>query len=65
MDGNARGLPRAEGHWAGAESVREAVETCRQIGVVFLTLYAFSSENWNRQKKEVDTIDEAAQALPT
>jgi len=61
MDGNgrwanARGLPRAEGHRAGAESVREAVETCRQIGVKFLTLYAFSSENWNRPKKEVNAL---------
>lgn len=61
MDGNgrwanARGLPRASGHRAGAESVRDAVETCRQIGVEFLTLYAFSSENWNRPKKEVDAL---------
>jgi len=53
---NARGLPRASGHRAGAESVRDAVETCRQIGVEFLTLYAFSSENWNRPKKEVDAL---------
>lgn len=61
MDGNgrwakARGLPRAEGHRAGAESVREAVETCRQLGVEYLTLYAFSSENWKRPKKEVDAL---------
>ena len=61
MDGNgrwanSRGLPRAEGHRAGAESVRDAVETCRQIGVEYLTLYAFSSENWNRPKKEVDAL---------
>lgn len=61
MDGNgrwanARGLPRAEGHRAGAESVREAVETCRQLGVDYLTLYAFSSENWSRPKKEVDAL---------
>jgi len=61
MDGNgrwanARGLPRAEGHRAGAESVREAVETCRRIGVDYLTLYAFSSENWSRPKKEVDAL---------
>ena len=61
MDGNGRwaktrGLPRAEGHRAGAESVREAVETCRQLGVEYLTLYAFSSENWNRPKKEVDAL---------
>lgn len=61
MDGNGRwaktrGLPRAEGHRAGAESVREAVETCSQLGVDYLTLYAFSSENWNRPKKEVDAL---------
>ncbi|MEJ6699888.1 MAG: isoprenyl transferase [Akkermansiaceae bacterium] len=61
MDGNgrwanARGLPRAEGHRAGAEAVREAVETCRQLGVNYLTLYAFSSENWSRPKKEVDAL---------
>ena len=61
MDGNgrwanARGLPRAEGHRAGAESVREAVETCRHLGVDYLTLYAFSSENWNRPQKEVDAL---------
>lgn len=58
MDGNgrwakARGLPRKEGHRAGAESVREAVEACNEIGIKYLTLYAFSSENWNRPKAEV------------
>lgn len=61
MDGNgrwanARGLPRAEGHRAGAASVRSAVETCRQLGVEYLTLYAFSSENWNRPPKEVEAL---------
>lgn len=61
MDGNGRwaktrGLPRAEGHRAGAESVREAVETCRQIGVDYLTLFAFSSENWCRPQKEIDAL---------
>lgn len=61
MDGNGRwantrGLPRGEGHRAGAESVREAVEACRQLGVDYLTLYAFSSENWNRPKKEIDSL---------
>jgi undecaprenyl diphosphate synthase len=61
MDGNgrwanARGLPRMEGHRAGAESVREAVETCRQLDVDYLTLYAFSSENWKRPKKEIDAL---------
>jgi len=61
MDGNgrwanARGLPRAAGHRAGAESVREAVETCRQLGVEYLTLYAFSSENWSRPQKEINAL---------
>lgn len=61
MDGNGRwaknrGLPRRDGHRAGAESVREAVETCRDLGVKYLTLYAFSSENWNRPKTEIDAL---------
>jgi undecaprenyl diphosphate synthase len=61
MDGNGRwakerGLPRREGHRAGAESVRECVETCEQLGVEFLTLYAFSSENWNRPQQEVSGL---------
>ena len=61
MDGNGRwarerGLPRRDGHRAGAESVRECVETCTELGVDFLTLYAFSSENWNRPKAEVEAL---------
>lgn len=61
MDGNgrwaqARGLPRKAGHRAGAESVREAVDACLETGVKFLTLYAFSSENWNRPQKEIDAL---------
>jgi undecaprenyl diphosphate synthase len=61
MDGNGRwakerGLPRREGHRAGAESVREMVETCRELGVEFLTLYAFSSENWRRPQKEIRAL---------
>ena len=61
MDGNgrwaqARGLPRKAGHRAGAESVREAVDACLELGVSFLTLYAFSSENWNRPQKEIDAL---------
>ena len=46
----------ADGHRAGAESVREAVETCRQLEVEYLTLYAFSSENWSRPQKEIDAL---------
>ena len=61
MDGNgrwasARGLPRKAGHRAGAESVRQAVDACLERGVEFLTLYAFSYENWNRPKKEIDAL---------
>ena len=61
MDGNGRwaaerGLPRREGHRAGAESVRACVEACGDLGVEFLTLYAFSSENWKRPKTEVDAL---------
>lgn len=61
MDGNGRwarnrGLPRKAGHRAGAESVRQAVEACLERGVEFLTLYAFSSENWNRPAKEIDAL---------
>jgi undecaprenyl diphosphate synthase len=58
MDGNgrwakARGLPRSAGHRAGAESVRDVVTHCRSIGIPHLTLYTFSSENWQRPKTEI------------
>jgi undecaprenyl diphosphate synthase len=58
MDGNGRWAqkrrqPRLFGHKAGAESVRNIVETCREIGIEYLTLYAFSSENWRRPVHEV------------
>jgi undecaprenyl diphosphate synthase len=58
MDGNGRwakaqGLPRLKGHEAGADSVREAVRVCRDLGIQYLTLYAFSVENWIRPKTEV------------
>jgi len=61
MDGNgrwakSRGLPRAAGHRAGAETVREVVSACQDLGVEFLTLYAFSSENWSRPQKEIDSL---------
>ena len=61
MDGNgrwakARGLPRVAGHRRGAEAVRRVVEACREIGIPFLTLYAFSSENWKRPPTEVDDL---------
>ena len=61
MDGNGRwakerDLPRREGHCAGAESVEVALETCGEIGVDYLTLYAFSSENWKRPEAEVKAL---------
>ncbi len=61
MDGTGRwarerGLPRTEGHRRGADSVRRVVEACGELGVEFLTLYAFSSENWKRPKREVDAL---------
>ena len=61
MDGNgrwaqSRGLPRKAGHRAGAESVREAVDACLDHEVKWLTLYAFSSENWNRPEKEIAAL---------
>ncbi len=61
MDGNGRWaqrrhLPRVAGHRAGVRPVRECIETCAQLGVGWLTLYAFSVENWKRPKAEVDTL---------
>lgn len=61
MDGNGRwakkqGLLRAIGHQNGTKAVRETVETCAKINVPYLTLYAFSTENWNRPKLEVETL---------
>ncbi len=61
MDGNGRwakerGLPRTEGHRIGAESVRAITEGCVELGVEYLTLYAFSSENWKRPKREVEAL---------
>jgi undecaprenyl diphosphate synthase len=61
MDGNGRwakerGLPRTEGHRIGAESVRAITEECTALGVEFLTLYAFSSENWKRPKREIAAL---------
>src|SRR6476646_9377591 len=61
MDGNglwakARHLPRIEGHRAGAESARVIIRTAGELGIKYLTLYAFSVENWNRPKEEVDAL---------
>jgi len=61
MDGNGRwaqnhSLGRIAGHRKGAESVRNIVEACRKIGISYLTLYAFSSENWSRPEREVRAL---------
>ena len=61
MDGNGRwakkrGLPRKAGHIAGAKSIKSVVLHCNKIGVKVLTLYAFSTENWQRPKDEVDGL---------
>lgn len=61
MDGNGRwakerGKERVEGHFAGVESVRACVEAAVENGVKYLSLYAFSEENWNRPQAEVDTL---------
>lgn len=63
MDGNGRwarekGEDRIHGHQQGVISVREVVEGCGEIGIKYLTLYAFSTENWNRPKYEVDALME-------
>ncbi|MEN8815846.1 MAG: isoprenyl transferase [Nonlabens sp.] len=61
MDGNGRwakkqGLMRVRGHEKGAKAIRQTVEVCGELGVENITLYAFSTENWNRPKLEVDTL---------
>ncbi|MBW2962416.1 isoprenyl transferase [Mesonia aestuariivivens] len=61
MDGNGRwakkqGFLRVKGHERGSKAVRETVETCAEIGIKNLTLFAFSTENWNRPKLEVKTL---------
>jgi undecaprenyl diphosphate synthase len=61
MDGNgrwaqARGLPRLEGHRRGVETVRTIVDAARELGIRYLTLYAFSAENWKRPAEEVSGL---------
>jgi undecaprenyl diphosphate synthase len=61
MDGNGRwakkrSLNRIKGHREGAESVRDIVRACREIGIEVLTLYAFSTENWQRPKQEISAL---------
>jgi undecaprenyl diphosphate synthase len=61
MDGNGRwakqkGLPRVAGHKEGAESLRAVLKACAELGVKYLTVYAFSTENWSRPQEEVDFL---------
>lgn len=61
MDGNgrwaaARGLPRAAGHRKGVEAVRRTIEAARELGIAYLTLYGFSSENWRRPVAEISDL---------
>ena len=61
MDGNGRwarerSLPRIAGHREGINSVREITRICGEVGVKYLTLYAFSTENWSRPVKEVNYL---------
>jgi len=61
MDGNGRwakkrGLPRVAGHKKGVETVRDMVQACSEIGIKYLTLYTFSTENWKRPQEEVTTL---------
>ena len=61
MDGNGRwaqkrGLPRSEGHKAGAKTFRQIGEYCADVGIKYLTFYAFSTENWSRPKDEVKAL---------
>lgn len=61
MDGNGRwakrrGLPRSAGHQAGADSLKKIVTECNKMGIKYITVYAFSTENWKRPKDEVDFL---------
>jgi len=61
MDGNGRwalekGLPRLAGHQAGTENLREVIEACGEFGIQYLTIYAFSTENWNRPPEEIQGL---------
>jgi undecaprenyl diphosphate synthase len=70
MDGNGRwakrkGLPRSEGHRRGLAVIREIVEACMEFGVKYLTLYAFSTENWKRSSEEVDFLMRTCESVIT
>jgi len=68
MDGNGRwarkrGLPRVMGHKVGVESVRSVIRVARKLGIKYLTLYTFSSENWQRPKEEVSYLMQLLKTL--
>ena len=68
MDGNGRwakkrGLPRTAGHKVGAETFRKIALYCKALGVEYLTIYAFSTENWKRPAEEVSTHHEPAEEV--
>lgn len=68
MDGNGRwakkrGLPRTEGHRKGMKVVKETIRSAQELGVRYLTLYAFSTENWKRPKEEVDFLMHMCQEM--
>jgi undecaprenyl diphosphate synthase len=68
MDGNGRwarkrGLPRVMGHKVGVESVRSVIRVARKVGIRYLTLYTFSSENWQRPKEEVSYLMQLLKTL--
>jgi undecaprenyl diphosphate synthase len=68
MDGNGRwarkrGLPRVMGHKVGVESVRSVIRTASKVGIKYLTLYTFSSENWQRPKEEVSYLMQLLKTL--
>src|SRR5450830_558034 len=61
MDGNgrwaiSRGLPRLAGHRAGTENLRRIITACVEFGIKYLTIYAFSTENWGRPREEVEGL---------
>jgi undecaprenyl diphosphate synthase len=68
MDGNGRwalerGLPRLSGHRAGTENLREVIEACAEFGIKYLTIYAFSTENWKRPSDEVQGLMKIFQTM--
>lgn len=68
MDGNgrwakSRGMDRPRGHQEGAKASRRIIDACQEIGIPYLTLYAFSAENWNRPQHEIDALMELLEAF--